>query len=566
VAFSPDGKFLVADGHFTDERLKGAGVPLWDLTTHEEIRRIPCSSWGTSRYLAFAENGKLLVTGEHTVELATGQGRPHPGRCVSLAPDGKTLAFLSWDNYIAFQDLTTNRIERTSSGFFQTVAFSADGKRIVTYSGRNRGELNSVPFGKIEAWDAVTGKEAPLPESRPVPSSCYSPDGKLRAVLRDRQIVLEDPTNRRVMRQWAHPALQPGERIGGGWSFAIFSPDGKTLLSSNGGNPLYLWDVATAAKLHELGQTPQPFERGRMQVSAAAFSPDGTVLAMACSLPPILAGFRVHNAPNSGTTFNAYHAGPPTQFIRFWDPATGKVIGEFKGPKHPVGCLAFSADGTILAAGPSLLGSTPEPEKRHIFLYEAGCGRLIHELPGHRGGVTSLAFSPDNRLLVSAGMEDPTGSVWDIARVVPAQRPSLTQWRKPVDEQRIQQLVADLDADQFARREQATRQLQELGATAEPALRKALAAKPALELRRRIDMLLDKVDPYSYLDTEENLKGLAQLERMAAAAPAFNSNEPNDPAGARKCLEVLAKGPLRARLTLEAQAALQRLKPAESTR
>ncbi len=62
------------------------------------------------------------------------------------------------------------------------------------------------------------------------------------------------------------------------------------------------------------------------------------------------------------------------------------------------------------------------------------------------------------------------------------------------DAERVKQWIADLDSDQFAIRERATRQLEALGEAVAPALRKALDGKLSVEARKRIDTLLAKLD------------------------------------------------------------------------
>ena len=68
--------------------------------------------------------------------------------------------------------------------------------------------------------------------------------------------------------------------------------------------------------------------------------------------------------------------------------------------------LAFSPDGTRLAAG----GADGQ-----VYIWEAGGGRLLQRLAGHRGAVISVAWSPDGTQLASGG--DSPGSrelfVWD---------------------------------------------------------------------------------------------------------------------------------------------------------
>jgi hypothetical protein len=63
-----------------------------------------------------------------------------------------------------------------------------------------------------------------------------------------------------------------------------------------------------------------------------------------------------------------------------------------------------------------------------------------------------------------------------------------------VDAARIAKLLTALDGDDFDGREAASRALSKLGDLAEPAVRKALEAKPSLEARRRLEELVNKLD------------------------------------------------------------------------
>jgi hypothetical protein len=113
--------------------------------------------------------------------------------------------------------------------------------------------------------------------------------------------------------------------------------------------------------------------------------------------------------------------------------------------------------------------------------------------------------------------------------------------------ERIASLIAALDHDRFAVREDASRQLAALGESAGPMMRQALAGRSSLEVRRRLEELLDKPrrdgPSAEWLRT---LRALAVLER---------TNTPE----ARRVLETLAKGAPEMRLTQEAENSLSRL-------
>src|SRR5262249_10483804 len=112
-----------------------------------------------------------------------------------------------------------------------------------------------------------------------------------------------------------------------------------------------------------------------------------------------------------------------------------------------------------------------------------------------------------------------------------------------VDERQIARLIAELESDRFAAREQASHDLEQMGDLAEPALRQVLTQKPALEVRRRVERLLEKVE-----------MGLLSGERLRAWR-AVETLEAIGTPEARRALETLARGVEGARLTKEARAA-----------
>ncbi|MGH7224725.1 MAG: WD40 repeat domain-containing protein, partial [Gemmataceae bacterium] len=246
-----------------------------------------------------------------------------------------------------------------------------------------------------------------------------------------------------------------------------------------------------------------------------------------------------------------------------------------------VSALAFSPDGVLLAAGDT---------EGTIHLWGLAIGKEVRQLQGHRGGVESLAFSHDGKRLASGG-RDTTALIWDIREVAEAAHPRpidvsqqrlehlwadlggndgarahraiwelaaarqtmpwLREHLKPVlpaDARRMARLIADLDSDDFTVRERATRDLEALGQPAGPALRKALASKPSLEMRRRIEPIVEKLDnwPTSSGTSLREWRALEVLEHLGTPE-------------ARKLLERLAEGVAEAGLTREAKAALQRL-------
>jgi hypothetical protein len=114
-------------------------------------------------------------------------------------------------------------------------------------------------------------------------------------------------------------------------------------------------------------------------------------------------------------------------------------------------------------------------------------------------------------------------------------------------EQRVAMLIALLDDKTFSVRERATRQLEQLGPEALPQLRRSLDEPIPLEVRRRVERVLERLQTAKPTADQKRLQGaVLVLELMATVE-------------ARRVLEEVAKGSAGAWLALEAQASLKRL-------
>lgn len=172
-----------------------------------------------------------------------------------------------------------------------------------------------------------------------------------------------------------------------GIATVAFAPDGKAVATGHADRTVRLWDAATGKEIRE-------FTGHEDRVDAVVFSPNGTSLV----------------SVSTGAA------------LRQWDVATGKEIRQFTTPPkseavyHPWGPVAFSPDRALLAAA---------HRDKTIHLWDAGTGRAIRQLKGHTEAVTSIAFAPDGKTLVSlssergarsiAGHADTTLRSWDVA-------------------------------------------------------------------------------------------------------------------------------------------------------
>ncbi len=97
--------------------------------------------------------------------------------------------------------------------------------------------------------------------------------------------------------------------------------------------------------------------------------------------------------------------------MKLWDVTTGQEIRTLHGYKGGVTSVAFSPDGKRLASGGSELDLSKPDEAVLVRLWETNTGQQVLTIRGHKGHVTSVAFSPDGQRLASAN--GGTVTLWD---------------------------------------------------------------------------------------------------------------------------------------------------------
>jgi RNA polymerase sigma factor (sigma-70 family) len=199
----------------------------------------------------------------------------------------------------------------------------------------------------------------------------YSPDGKLLAISEADTFHLYDAATKKELRRW--------DAAGGNVTALAFSPD-STLLAAGEARPkVHLWDPATGKQVREI-------EGSRFGSSGVMFSADGKLLATAGSeqrpgFDPRLKGPR----------------DPGILVVRVREADTGKEAEAFRGGLVDGTCAAFSADGKSFAWGGA-------DAKVHLCP-AAGGADLFTATDPYPGGILSVDFSPDSKLLACGSMK-----------------------------------------------------------------------------------------------------------------------------------------------------------------
>lgn len=275
VVFAPDGKSIAVTSGWDNPKEPGELV-VWDLAKKQPklIRRqdrpIPCA--------AISSDGKLIAVGDFAgmariLDAATGKTlatlpkRDAIINAVAFLPEDKTLATGCFDGTITLWDVAGQK-ERpglTAPGEqIVSLASSPDGNYLAATTWEGNAHVWRLPARKLLHAQRVIAREG-VSSLGVAQTVAFSADSKRLATgAADHSVrIWNAESGKEILTLAGHTS---------GVQKVAFAPDDKTLASSDGRGNVRLWDPASGEMLAE-------FAAHRGPCFGLAFSPDGTQIA-----------------------------------------------------------------------------------------------------------------------------------------------------------------------------------------------------------------------------------------------------------------------------------------------
>ena len=451
LAFSPDGR-TVACGH------DDGYVRLWDVRSQRQVGELPAHADAVSAIQFSALGDRIATAGEDRVVqvwnaeshklLATLKSHTDRIPALAWAPDGSLLVSAGWDTSARVWRPGTSTepamLLNSHADQVLCVAFSGDGKLLATADSENdiylwsnaasgkvrhalrghAGEVRSLSFNRdgsilasagtdrvVHLWDTRDGKLLAGP----------NPTGKHGLALVVGSNPLLASTGGPTLRVWA---LATGDEVrpsGDGPAFSVAASDtGRWLAVGGTDHRTRLYDLSQPEKSAKILEATKP------PVGALAFAPGGQFLvqtspadglawiwkpegteaelilieaADGCTLETVAVHPDGNRVAVGGIDYLS--TGERDGAVCIWDITTKLKLATFDTGVY---ALAFDPQGRFLV-GAGLAD--------HIHVWDLAKDEEIFALEGHQEQINAVAFSPDGNYLLSGG-DDQTVRVWDV--------------------------------------------------------------------------------------------------------------------------------------------------------
>jgi len=425
VCFSAGGSYALSG---SEDRT----IRLWQLTTGHCLATLQGHA-GTVHSLCRAGNGQqiLSASADATLGLWTVPGDQVAPYILSRVLPSDT-ALTAWT---AYERALARARQAIAAGESVRAAQHVREARSQPGHGRHPDAMNlwsqlyvRLPRQSFQGgWGAATFSE----HVEAVTSVCLSGDGRLAlSGSADRTLKLWEPASGRCLHTF--------EGDMGGVTSVSLSADARLALSSSIDGTLKLWDVSDGHCLRTCREDLDVLTSvvlsadGRLGLSG---STDGTVHLWDTAAGRLLRVLRGHTGPVHSVALSADGSralsGSALFVVRndgerlftcgqmkLWDTATGRCLPIFENQADAVTALNLSIEGryALTGGGQSVIqrDNGRFVQSGTIDLWELSTGERLRTFTGHRGAVTSVCLSADNRYALSGSM-DATVRLWEIA-------------------------------------------------------------------------------------------------------------------------------------------------------
>jgi WD40 repeat protein len=377
VRLSPDGRRLAAAFEGSHDKAAAPSddkkiVWVWSadapgralrLVHDDEVGFLEWSPDGT-RLLTFAEYDRTVW-----VWSAGGRGKPvrlhgHDDyvKVAAWSPDGKRVLTGGMDNTMRVWNADGSGAPLVLRGHEQWVrdlAWSPDGKRVLSCDGK----------GVTRVWRS-DGPSTPL-VLYDVCAGAFSSDGERVARRRGaaREWRIDTPRQPLLLRGHTNIVFD-----------VAWSPDGKRVATASGDDTARIWSADGAG-------APVVLRGHKKQLGGVGWSPDGK---------------RVLTTSWDGTA-------------RVWSADGAETPLVLRGYEGPTRFATWSPDGKRVATssvGPECTGKSTECKTKALLVWNADSMGAPIVLRGHEDYITSAAWSPDGKRIVTTS-SDGTARLWN---------------------------------------------------------------------------------------------------------------------------------------------------------